>query len=121
MTICYTVKQWAHARIVPSEGWVVEWADFRYSVRADTLWLEAMQQADADEDIRAFLALRVHHGLPLADAARALGMTPRAMSGYVAPVLFRTILLWPARAGKLSINNNLRASVEKSNSFRRNS
>lgn len=72
----------AKARIVPGEGWAVEWGDFDIQIGADTLWLEALQQAATDEDTRTFLAWRVHHGLSLADAARALGMTPRTMSAY---------------------------------------
>ena len=72
----------AKAKIVPGEGWAVEWADFDIQIGADTLWLEAMQQAATDEDTRTFLAWRVRHGLSLADAARALGMTPRTMSAY---------------------------------------
>lgn len=72
----------AKAQIVPGEGWTVEWTDFDIQIGADTLWLEAMQQAATDEDTRTFLAWRVRHGLSLADAARALGMTPRTMSAY---------------------------------------
>jgi hypothetical protein len=72
----------AKARIVPGEGWTVEWVDFDIQIGADTLWLEARQQAATDEDTRTFLAWRVRHGLSLADAARALGMTPRTMSAY---------------------------------------
>jgi hypothetical protein len=72
----------AKAQIIPGEGWTVEWADFDIQIGADTLWLEAMQQNAPDEDTRTFLAWRVRHGLSLADAARALGMTPRTMSAY---------------------------------------
>ena len=72
----------AKAQIVHGEGWTVEWADFDIQIGADTLWLEAMQQAASDEDTRTFLAWRVRHGLSLADAARALGMTTRTMSSY---------------------------------------
>ena len=72
----------AKARIVPGEGWTVEWADFDIQIGADTLWLEAMQQAATDEDTRTFLGWRARHGLSLADAALALGMTPRTMRAY---------------------------------------
>src|SRR3989338_11098329 len=72
----------AKARIVHGEGWTVEWADFDIQIGADTLWLEAMQQAATDDDTRTFLAWRARHGLSLADAARALGMTPRTLSAY---------------------------------------
>lgn len=72
----------AKARIVPGEGWTVEWPDSDIQIGADTLRLEAMQQAATDEDTCTFLAWRVRHGLSLADAARALGMTPRTMSAY---------------------------------------
>ena len=70
------------ARIVPGEGWTVEWTDFDIQIGADTLWLEAMQQSAIDDDTRTFLAWRVRHGLSLADAAQALGMTSRTMSSY---------------------------------------
>jgi hypothetical protein len=72
----------ANAQVIPGEGWTVEWADFDIQIGADTLWLEAMQQAAPDEDTRTFLAWRMRHGLSLADAAQALGMTPRTMSAY---------------------------------------
>jgi hypothetical protein len=72
----------AKAQVIPGEGWTVEWTDFDIQIGADTLWLEAMQQAAPDEDTRTFLAWRVRHGLSLADAAQALGMTPRTMSAY---------------------------------------
>ncbi len=72
----------AKARLIPGEGWAVEWTDFDIQIGADTLWLEAMQQAAPDEDTRIFLAWRIRHGLSLADAARALGMTPRTISAY---------------------------------------
>lgn len=45
----------AQARVVPGEGWTVEWADCDIQIGADTLWLEAMQQAATDEDTRTFL------------------------------------------------------------------
>ena len=72
----------AQAQIVPGEGWAVVWPDFDIQIGADTLWLETMQQAATDEDTRTFLAWRARHGLSLAEAARALGMTPRTMSAY---------------------------------------
>jgi hypothetical protein len=72
----------AKAQVIPGEGWTVEWANFDIQIGADTLWLEAMQQAAPDEDTRTFLAWRVRHGLSLADAAQALGMTPRTISAY---------------------------------------
>ena len=72
----------AKVQVIPGEGWTVEWTDFDIQIGADTLWLEAMQQSATDEDTRMFLAWRIRHGLSLADAARALGMTTRTMSAY---------------------------------------
>lgn len=72
----------ARATIVPGEGWTVVWEDFDIQIGADTLWLVAMEQAAADEDTRTFLAWRVRNGLSLAEAAHALGMTPRTVSAY---------------------------------------
>lgn len=80
----------AKAQVIAGEGWTVAWADFDIQIGADTLWLEAMQQAAPDEDTRTFLAWRLRHGLSLADAARALGMTPRTMSAYGTGVQIQT-------------------------------
>jgi hypothetical protein len=41
-----------------------------------------MQQAAPDDNTHTFLAWRVRHGLSLADAVKALGMTPHTMSAY---------------------------------------
>lgn len=63
-------------------GWTVEWPDLDIQIGADTLWLDAQAQNAPDEDTRTFAQWRARHGLSLADAARALGMTPRTMSAY---------------------------------------
>ena len=63
----------AMAQIVPGEGWTVEWADFDIQIGADTLWLEAMQQAASDEDTRTFLAWRVRHWVVLSRCCKSLG------------------------------------------------
>lgn len=48
--------------VMPGEGWTVEWTDFDIQIKAETLWLEATQQAAPDEDTRTFLAWRIRHG-----------------------------------------------------------
>ena len=63
-------------------GWTVVWPALDIQIGADTLWLDAQAQNAPDEDTRAFAQWRARHGLSLAEAARALGMTPRTMSAY---------------------------------------
>lgn len=72
----------AKAELARSMGWTVEWSDYDIQIGADTLWLEAMHQAAADDDTRTFLAWRLRNGLSLAEAAQALGMTTRTISAY---------------------------------------
>lgn len=72
----------ATARLVEGEGWTVEWPEPDIQIGADTLWLDAQAQNAADENTRAFALWRARHGLSLAAAARALGMTTRTISAY---------------------------------------
>lgn len=67
---------------VADEGWTVEWPGFDIQIGADTLWLDAIEQNSHDEAQREFLRWRVRHALSLADAGRALGITPRTVSAY---------------------------------------
>jgi DNA-binding XRE family transcriptional regulator len=70
------------ATLIPAEGWTVEWPELDIQIGADTLWLDAQAQNAPDENTRFFAQWRARHGLSLAEAARALGMTPRTMSAY---------------------------------------
>src|SRR3972149_11470222 len=70
------------AVIVEREGWTVEWPALDIQIGADTLWLDAQAQNASDENTRLFARWRARHGLSLAEAAKALGMTPRTMSSY---------------------------------------
>ena len=70
------------AAIVEGEGWTVEWQDVDIQFCADILWLDAQAQNAPDENTRIFAQWRARNGLSLADAAKALGMTPRTMSAY---------------------------------------
>jgi len=72
----------ANATIIEGEGWTVEWPEVDFQIGADTLWLDAQAQNAPDENTRIFAEWRLRHGLSLADAARALGMTTRTMSSY---------------------------------------
>lgn len=70
------------AAIVAGEGWTVEWQDLDIQFCADILWLDAQAQNASDENTRIFATWRARNGLSLAEAAKALGMTPRTMSAY---------------------------------------
>jgi DNA-binding XRE family transcriptional regulator len=70
------------ATIVEGEGWTVEWQDLDIQIGADTLWLDAQAQNATDENTKIFATWRARNGLSLAEAAKALGMTPRTMSAY---------------------------------------
>ena len=72
----------AKATIIPDEGWTVEWPELDIQIGADTLWLDAQAQNTQDENTRIFAQWRARHGLSLAAAACALGMTSRTMSAY---------------------------------------
>lgn len=70
------------ASLIADEGWSVEWEDLDIQIGADTLWLDAQAQNAPDDNTRVFAQWRARHGLSLAEAAKALGMTPRTMSAY---------------------------------------
>lgn len=70
------------AAIVEGEGWSVEWQELDIQFCADILWLDAQAQNATDENTRIFATWRARNGLSLANAAKALGMTPRTMSAY---------------------------------------
>jgi DNA-binding XRE family transcriptional regulator len=70
------------ASLIADEGWTVEWEDLDIQIGADTLWLDAQAQNAPDDNTRVFAQWRARHGLSLAEAAKALGMTPRTMSAY---------------------------------------
>ena len=72
----------ACARMIEAEGWTVEWEAYDIQIGADTLLLEALAQAATDDNTRIFLFWRARNGLSLADAGRALGLTPRTISAY---------------------------------------
>lgn len=72
----------ATAQLIPDEGWAVVWPSVDIQIGADTLWLDAQAQCTPDENTRIFVQWRARHGLSLADAAKALGVTPRTISAY---------------------------------------
>lgn len=74
--------QFAKACIGEDCGWTVEWPELDIQIGADTLWLDAQAQNAPDENTRIFAQWRARHGLTLAQAAEALGMTTRTMSAY---------------------------------------
>ena len=63
-------------------GWTVEWPTLDIQIGADTLWLDAQAQSAPDDNTRTFAQWRARNRLSLAEAANALGMTPRTMSAY---------------------------------------
>ena len=75
-------KAFAKACIHEDAGWTVEWPEHDIQIGADTLWLDAQAQNAPDENTRIFALWRARNGLSLAEAAKALGMTPRTMSAY---------------------------------------
>jgi hypothetical protein len=74
--------EFSKAVIVEGEGWTVEWPELDIQIGADTLWLDAQAQHAPDEATRQFAGWRAKHGLSLAQAAQALGLTPRTVSAY---------------------------------------
>ena len=72
----------ATAQLIPGEGWAVVWPEVDIQIGADTLWLDAQAQCAADENTRIFAQWRARHGLSLAQAAEALGVTTRTISAY---------------------------------------
>jgi hypothetical protein len=75
-------KAFANVCIGKESGWSAEWPELDIQIGADTLWLDAQAQHAPDENTRIFARWRARNGLSLADAASALGMTPRTMSAY---------------------------------------
>jgi len=75
-------KAFSGAVVIAGEGWTVEWPALDIQIGADTLWLDAQAQNAPDKNTRLFAQWRARHGLSLADAAKALGMTSRTMSSY---------------------------------------
>lgn len=75
-------EAFAKVRIGEDEGWTAEWPELDLQIGADTLWLDAQAQSAPDENARIFARWRARNGLSLAQAASALGMTPRTMSAY---------------------------------------
>ena len=74
--------EFAQAMVIAGEGWTVEWPERDIQIGADTLWLDAQAQNAPDEATRQFAGWRAKHGLSLAQAANALGLTPRTVSAY---------------------------------------
>ena len=75
-------KIFSKACLGEDAGWAVEWPEQDIQIGADTLWLDAQAQYASDENTRVFAQWRADNGLSLAQAAEALGMTPRTMSAY---------------------------------------
>jgi len=67
---------------VGDHGWTVEWPDLDIQIGADTFYLDAQAQAATDENTRIFLAWRARTGLPLTQAAEALGISTRSITRY---------------------------------------
>ncbi len=64
------------------DGWSVEWPELDIQIGADTLYLDALAQNAADENTRIFIDWRARTGLPLNQAAEALGVSARSISRY---------------------------------------
>lgn len=64
------------------DGWTVEWPEPDIQIGADTLYLDALAQNAADENTRIFIGWRARTGLPLGQAAEALGVSTRSISRY---------------------------------------
>lgn len=64
------------------DGWTVEWPQLDIQIGADTLYLDALAQNAADENTRIFIGWRARTGLPLSQAAEALGVSTRSISRY---------------------------------------
>ncbi|RLU04709.1 hypothetical protein CS078_21945 [Pseudomonas prosekii] len=70
------------AAAIGDDGWTVEWADADIQIGADSLYLDALAQNAADENTRIFIDWRARTGLPLNQAAEALGVSARSISRY---------------------------------------
>ncbi|KAB0499868.1 DUF2442 domain-containing protein [Pseudomonas vancouverensis] len=64
------------------DGWSVEWPEPDIQIGADTLYRDALAQNAPDENTRIFMDWRARTGLPLNQAAEALGVSPRSISRY---------------------------------------
>ncbi|MFJ2683775.1 DUF2442 domain-containing protein [Pseudomonas sp. NPDC087342] len=64
------------------DGWTVEWVQPDIQIGADSLYLDALAQNSADENTRIFIDWRARTGLPLNQAAEALGVSARSISRY---------------------------------------
>ena len=64
------------------DGWSVEWPELDIQIGADTLYLDALAQNATDENTRIFIDWRARTGLPLNQAAEALGVSARSISRY---------------------------------------
>jgi len=64
------------------DGWSVEWPEQDIQIGADTLYLDALAQNATDENTRIFIDWRARTGLPLNQAAQALGVSARSISRY---------------------------------------
>ncbi|MEY4211615.1 MAG: hypothetical protein RLZ92_1996 [Pseudomonadota bacterium] len=76
------IEEFNKAVVIDGEGWTVEWPELDIQIGADTLWLDAQTQNASNEATRLFAGWRERHGLSLAQAANALGLTPRTVSAY---------------------------------------
>ncbi|MCW8278693.1 DUF2442 domain-containing protein [Pseudomonas sp. PCH199] len=68
--------------VVGDDGWCVEWPEQDIQIGADTLYLDALAQNASDENTRIFIDWRARTGLPLNQAAEALGVSARSISRY---------------------------------------
>ncbi|SCZ22949.1 MULTISPECIES: DUF2442 domain-containing protein [Pseudomonas] len=64
------------------DGWSVEWPEPDIQIGADTLYRDALAQNAPDENTRIFMDWRARTGLPLNEAAEALGVSARSISRY---------------------------------------
>lgn len=70
------------AAALGDDGWSVEWPALDIQIGADTLYLDALAQNAADENTRIFIDWRARTGLPLNQAAEALGVSARSITRY---------------------------------------
>ncbi|WP_433739216.1 DUF2442 domain-containing protein [Pseudomonas putida] len=68
--------------VLGDDGWSVEWPEQDIQIGADTLYLDALAQNASDENTRIFIDWRARTGLPLNQAAEALGVSARSISRY---------------------------------------
>ena len=64
------------------DGWCVEWPEQDIQIGADTVYLDALAQKAADENNRIFIDWLARTGLPLNQAAEALGVSARSITRY---------------------------------------